>query len=70
VQWHVLAVDPHMREVVVVAQVGEGIRLNRGDLRPVQLAIAVGVLFLEDVGTEHLVELPVVPHAHQHAVLE
>ena len=59
-----------MGEVIVVAQVGESIRLDRGDLRPVQPAIAIGVLFLDDVGAEHLVELPVVPHAHQHAVLE
>jgi hypothetical protein len=59
-----------MGEVVVVAQVGKGVRPDRVDLRLVQLAIAVGVLFLDHVGAEHLVELPVVPHAHQHAVLE
>jgi hypothetical protein len=70
VQRHVLAVDPHMGEVVVVAQVREGVRLDRGDFRPVQLAIAVSVLLLDHVGAEHLIELPVVPHAHQHAVLE
>ena len=65
-----VAVDPRVGEVAVLGEVRERALLHARELVRIEDAVAVGVVLLDHVGAEELVELPAMAQADQPRPLE